>query len=205
MDFKQAAILGSYISKDYAEDLFRLLATYNSISASEASSRLDLHVKTVQDFLEAMHYLGFLDREEVYEKKRPYFRYTIKVKKITMELDLAPLFPVEGKNHRTSMRIREMKDAGARFTTARSDQYISHVAIWIGKGRERTERKINLSIPQGRFLFHLPFPGADFQSIESIMHKAEVDLSNTSEILDIVDALLEFGVVEKENGSSGSL
>ena len=157
MDFKEAARLGSYISKDYAEDLFRLLANYSSISASEAASRLDLHVKTVQDFLEAMFDLDFLEREEVYEKKRPYYRYSMKVKKIVMDLDLSPLFPSEGKNDRTSMRIREMKDSGARFTTARSDQYISNIAIWTGKGRERSERKLNLSIPQGKFMFHLPF------------------------------------------------
>jgi transposase len=198
MDFKEAARLGTYISKDYAEDLFRLLVTYTSISASEAASRLDLHIKTVQDFFEAMYELGILDREEVYEKKRPYFRYSLQAKRITMVLDLAQLFPVEGTDHRTSLRIREMKDAGARFTTARSDQYISNIAIWAGKGRERTERKINLSIPQGKFLFHLPFPTAEFQSISSIMQKAEVDSANTSEILDIVSALVEFGVVEEE-------
>ncbi len=199
MEFNEAAKLGSYLSKDYAEDLFRLLATYSSISASEASSRLDLHVKTVQDFLEAMFDLGILEREEVYEKKRPYYRYSIKVKKIVMELDLAPLYPVEGKDDKTVMRIRERKNAGARFTTARSDQYISNIAIWSGQGRERTERRINLSIPQGKFLFHLPFPSADFQSVAAIMKKAEVDPANISEILDIVDALIEFGVVEKEN------
>ena len=198
MDFQQASLLGSYISKDYAEDVFRLLATYSSISASEAASRLDLHIKTVQDFMEAMYELGILAREEVYEKKRPYYRYSLKTKKIVMELDLRPLFPAEGTDHQTSMRIREMKDAGARFSTARSDQYISNIAIWAGKGRERTERKINLSIPQGKFLFHLPFPTAEFQSISSIMQKAEVDSSNTSEILDIVDALIEFGVIEKQ-------
>jgi len=198
MNFKEAAKLGSYISKDYAEDLFRLLANYSSISASEASSRLNLHVKTVQDFLEAMFELGFLDREEVYEKKRPYFRYMLKVSKIAMELDLSPLFPDERKDAKTGIHIREKKDAGARFHTARSDQYISNIAIWTGTGRERTERRINLSIPQGKFLFHLPFPSADYQSITSIMKKAQVDISNTSEILDIVNALLELGVIEQD-------
>ena len=197
MDFKQAAILGSAISKDYAEDLFRLLATYSSISASEAASRLNLHIKTVQDFMEALCNLGFLEKEEVYEKKRPYFRYTLKVKKITLEVDLAPLFPKEDHDDRTTLRIRERKDAGARFTTSRDNQYISNVVIWFGKGRERTERKINLSIPQGRFLFHLPFPGAQFLSIKEIMQKADVNSENLSEILDIVDALIEFGVIEK--------
>jgi predicted transcriptional regulator len=197
MDFKRAAIFGSYISKDYAEDLFRLLATYSSISASEAASRLNLHIKTVQDFMEAMYDIGILNREEVYEKKRPYYRYTIKVKKIVMELDLTPLFPQVNSDDRTSLNIREKKNAGVRFTTSRDNQYISNIAIWTGQGRNRTERKINLSIPQGRFLFHLPFPSAGFLSITEIMKKAKIDQANTSEILDIVNALIELEVIEK--------
>ena len=74
MNFKQAAILGSYISKDYAEDLFGLLANYRNISASEAASRLNLHIKTVQDFFEAMASLGILGKEAATESKRPYYR-----------------------------------------------------------------------------------------------------------------------------------
>ena len=199
MDFKQVALLGSCLSKDYAEDLFRLLATYTSISTSEAASRLNLHIKTVQDFLEAMYFLGFLDREEVYEKKRPYFRYRLKVNQIRMDIDLAPLFPGVGNDERTHLKIREKLNAGARFTTSRDNRYISSVAIWAGQGRDRTERRISLSIPQGRFLFHLPFPTAGFLSIGEIMQKAEVEEANTSEILDIVDALVGFGVVEPES------
>jgi DNA-binding Lrp family transcriptional regulator len=201
MDFKQAAILGSFISKEYAEDLFRLLATYSSISASEAASRLNLHIKTVQDFMEAMFELGILEREEVYEKKRPYYRYTLKLKKISMELDLSTLYPKENSDERTSIMIREKKNAGVRFTTSRDNQYISNIAIWTGQGRDRTERKINLSIPQGRFLFHLPFPSAEFQSIGKIMQKADVDSSNISEVLDIVDALIGLGVIENDDHS----
>lgn len=197
MDFKQAAILGSFISKDYAEDLFRLLANYNSISASEAASRLELHIKTVQDFLEAMTELDFLEKEEVYEKKRPYYRYKLKTKKILMDIDLSPLFPKSSSNDLTTLRIKERKNAGARFTTSRNNQYISNVVIWIGQGRERTERRINLTIPQGQFLFHLPFPSADFKSVAEIMEKAEIDQSNLPEILDIVEAMIEFGVIEK--------
>jgi hypothetical protein len=196
MDFKQAALLGSYVSKDYAEDLFRLLSTYSSISASEAASRLDLHIKTVQDFMEAMFGLGILQREEVYEGKRPYFRYTLSAKRILMDLDLTSLFPLPSADTRTQLRIRERKNAGARFTTARNNQYISSVTIWTGKGREQTERRLNLSIPQGKFLFHLPFPTADFERAEDIMKKADVDPVHTSEVLDIVNTLIDFGVIE---------
>ena len=202
MDFKKAAILGTYISKDYAEDLFRLLATYKNISASEAASRLNLHIKTVQDFLEAMASLDILDKVEATESKRPYFRYALKTRNIRMDIDLTPLFVNEQPNSKLSFRIREMKNARARFTVARNNQYISNVYIWIGEGRNRKERKLNLSIPQGKFLYHLPFPSAEPQRILTIMENAGVDGTHVSEILDIIDVLIKYQVIEKENHES---
>lgn len=197
MDFKEASKLGSCLAKDYAEDLFRLLATYESISSSEAASRLNLHIKTVQDFMEDLFSLQILAREEVYEGKRPYFRYKLKVKKISFEIDLESIPGDEPvTDARLNLKIREQKNAGVRFTTSRSNDYISNVVIWTGEGRNRTERKINLSMPQGRFLFHLPFPTADFLTVKDIMKKAGIDDANTPEIVDIVFVMIEFGVIE---------
>lgn len=198
-DFKKAAILGSYISKDYAEDLFRLLATYKNISASEAASRLSLHIKTVQDFLEAMAILDILSKTEATESKRPYFRYALKTRHIQMNVDLTPLFVEDQPDSKLSMRIREKVNARVRFTVSRNNQYISNVYIWIGEGRNRKERKLNLSIPQGRFLYHLPFPSAEPLSIMAIMENSGMDGAHVSEILDIVDVLLQYEVIEKEN------
>jgi hypothetical protein len=197
VDFKEAAKLGSCLSKDYAEDLFRLLATYESISASEAGSRVNIHVKTTQDFLEDLYGLGILDREEVYEGKRPYFRYRLKVKQLSIEINLDPFSQNEPvTDTRLKLKIREKKNIGARFTTSRSNDYISNVVIWTGEGRNRAERKINLSMPQGKFLFHLPFPTAEPLSISEIMKNAEIDEVNIPEIVDIVNVLIEFGVIE---------
>ena len=197
MDFKEAAKLGSCLSKDYAEDLFRLLATYESISASEAASRVNIHIKTTQDFLEDLYSLGILDKEEVYEGKRPYFRYRLKVKQLSFEIDLESFSQGEPvTDTRLKLKIREKKNSGVRFTTSRSNDYISNVVIWIGEGRDRTERKINLSLPQGKFLFYLPFPTADFLSIKDIMNKAAIENANTPEIIDIVNVMIEFGVIE---------
>jgi predicted transcriptional regulator len=198
MDFKKAAIFGSYISKHYAEDLFRLLLTYRDISASEAASRLDLHIKTVQDFLEAMALLDILSKKEVIEKKRPYFRYSLNKQNIDINIDLNNLLDRKSQREHSGKRIRERNNAGARFSTSRDGQYISHVAMWIGKGRERKERRINLSIPQGKFLFHLPFPSAEPMHVEEIMDKAGVDEQHKSEIVDIVKVLTEYGVIEEE-------
>ena len=197
MDFKEASKLGSCLSKDYAEDMFRLLVNYESISASEAASRLNIHIKTTQDFLEDMCSLEIIDKEEVYEGKRPYFRYKLKARKISMMIDLTTLnLKEEISDSRLKMKIREMKNAKARFTTSRSNDYISNVVIWMGEGRNRTERKINLSIPQGRFLFFLPFPTAEPINISDIMKLAGVENNHVPEIVDIVQVLTDFGVIE---------
>jgi predicted transcriptional regulator len=198
VDFKEASKLGSCLSKDYAEDLFRLLVNYETISASEAASRLSVHIKTTQDFLEDLCSLEIIEKEEVYEGKRPYFRYRLKARKISMVIDLATLnLKEEISDSRLKMRIREMKNAKARFTTSRSNDYISNVVIWMGEGRGRTERKLNLSIPQGRFLFYLPFPTAEPMCISDIMKLAGVESIHIPEIVDIVQVLIDFGVIEQ--------
>jgi predicted transcriptional regulator len=197
MDFKKAAKFGNYLSKNYAEDLFRLLMTYNNISASEAASRLNLHIRTVQEFFEAMYELEILRKEEVFEKKRPYFRYSLEKSEIRMELDLKKLFNSQQPQGQLSQKIREYPDARARFSLSRDGQHISHVYIWTGNGREQKERKISLSLPQGKFLFYLPFPSADALSVNDIMKKADVEEKHSAEILDIVQVLIEFKVIDK--------
>jgi hypothetical protein len=197
MDFKKAARFGTFISKDYAESIFRLLVNYHDVSASEAASRLGLHIRTVQDFLESMADFGILDRKEVVEKKRPYNRYRLLQHTIEFNLDLLNLAEVPSSDQKVFRKIRERKNAGVRFTTARYDQWISNVVIWVGRDRERKERRINLTIPQGKFLFHLPFPNAQPASIQDIMKKAGVGQENVSEITDIVDLLLDYQVIEE--------
>ncbi len=195
MDFATAAKLGNYISKDYARDMFELLARYRDISASEAASRLGLHIRTAQDFLEAMESLGILSREEVYEKKRPYFRYALAKSRITMDIDLKGM-TVDRSMEEPGRAIRERKNSGAIFTTARGGNRISSVTIWSGKGRGKKERRINLTNAQGAFLFHLPFPNAFPMSTAAIMEKAGVEESYSPEILDLVEMLEQNGVIE---------
>ena len=199
MDFQKVASIAGYLSKDYAEGLFRLLTAYKDISASEAASRMNLHIRTVQDFLEALHAFDIVSRKEVFEKKRPYYRYTLKKKRIEILLDLDLLFR-EKEEASASVKVREHVNAGARFAMARNGEYFSTVSIWSGEGRKTKERKINLTSAQGRFLYFLPFPDATPLSIEEIMDKGDVDQSNKAEIVDLVEELHEFKVIEKIAG-----
>ncbi len=196
MDFKEAAKLGTYIAKDHAEEIFRLLVNYRDISASEAASRLDMHIKTAQEFLEAMAYLGILIKEEVYEKKRPYFRYRLQEDRIRMEIDLSYLMETQGQAKMLNRKIRERKNAKARFTTARNHPAISAVIVWLGRGRDRQERRINLTLPQGKFLYHLPFPSAPYSRVRDIMREAGVEPLHAPEIVDIAELLVSFEVID---------
>lgn len=194
MEFKTASKISAYLAKDYAEDFFALLVNYQDISASEAASRLGLHIRTAQDFLEGLADLGLIHKEEVYERKRPYYRYALQTHEISIVVDLTKI-QKEQTPEDLQRRIREQGNTGVNFSLARGGEYISHVSFWTGEGRDRKEHKISLTTPQGKFLYHLPFPNADFLSIVDIMRKAEVDDAYTPEILDIVDLLVKYEII----------
>jgi hypothetical protein len=197
MDFKTAAKLGNLLAKDYAEDFFVLLVTYKDISASEAASRLNLHIHTAQEFLETLASIRVVSKREVAEKKRPYYRYSLKPLILSMDMDLAALRRASPAKDAVG-KIRERRDADARFVTARSGRCISGIIIWEGEGRDRKERRLHPTTPQGKFLYHLPFPDAEFLSIAEIMRRAEVDRDFLPEILDLVELLEDHGVIERE-------
>ena len=149
MDFIEARKLSNYLSKGYAEHIFRLLMTYKDISATEAASRLNLHVQTVQEFLETMTSYEILSKQEVSESKRPYFRYKLAKRKISLEIDLDKVLIAKDRTDEAEYAIREKKNSGAKFTVARSGKLFSSVSIWKGDGRGGKERKINLTEAQG--------------------------------------------------------
>ncbi|MBU8920708.1 MAG: hypothetical protein KOO63_02500 [Bacteroidales bacterium] len=196
MDFLNASKLGSLISKEYARSFFRLLATYSDISASEAASRLDIHIKTAQDFLEGLHQFKIVSRKEVSEKKRPYFRYSLIRKQLTIDIDLAGLADPPSAGKESLILIKEKKNSGVIFKTFGKNDFISSIHFFTGKGRSRDERRISLTNPQGKFLFHLPFPTENHLSVEHIMKKSDTPRSYLPEIMDIVDLLIDNGIVE---------
>jgi DNA-binding transcriptional ArsR family regulator len=195
MDFSTASRFGAVLARDYAEDFFKLLANYQDISASEAASRLSLHIQTAQDYLDTLTELGITQKTEVFEKKRPYYRYTLVQPKIKLELDLSS-YKKENPGEGLSRIVREKKENGANFSLARGGDSFSTVTVWEGEGRERREHKISLTTPQGKFLFHLPFPQARPLTIAEVMEKAGVEEEYSTEIQDIVDELIRQEVIE---------
>lgn len=195
MKYEKAARLGTILTKDYSEDLFKLLVNYQDISASEAASRLSLHIRTAQDFLDNLADLEIVQKTEVFEKKRPYFRYNLVKTKLDITVDLS-VYKIENPREGLSRLIRERAENRANFTLARVGDEFSSVTIWEGEGREREEHKISLTSPQGKFLFHLPFPKSRPMSIADILEKADIGEEYTSEIQNIVDELIQQEVIE---------
>jgi hypothetical protein len=195
MNYETAARLGAILAKDYSEDLFKLLVNYQDISASEAASRLSLHIRTAQDFLDNLADLGIVKKIEVFEKKRPYFRYNLAKTRIDITVDLS-VYENENPGEGLSRLVREKAENGANFTVARTGDEFSSVTIWEGTGRERQEHKISLTSPQGKFLFHLPFPKSRPSSIAAILEKADLGDEYAAEIQNIVDELIRLEVIE---------
>jgi hypothetical protein len=155
-----------------------------------------MHIQTAQDFLEALAALGIATRAEVLEKKRPYFRYSLRDLRLRIEMDLdAVAVPPAGAAGRGG--FREKKNAAVRFGVGRDNVSISHVLVWTGEGRSKRERRISLTRDQGRFLFHLPFPTAAPAGMEAIMKKAGVEGAAAGEILDLLEWLETQGVIER--------
>lgn len=199
MEFKQVQRIANLLAKPFAADILKLLVNYQDISASEAATRLGLHIKTAQDFLEELAALDICEKKEVYEKKRPYYRFKLKKYRFNIDVDLSVLADKSStSDSRLLLKIRERKNANAVFTVARSGDFISSVTIFIGEGRKKKERKISLTQAQGKFLYHLPFPTAPLLTVKEIMEQAGVEVEHRMEILDIVDVLTEHNIIEHE-------
>lgn len=194
MKFEDLSHLSSFLSKDYASEFFRLLQIYPTLSASEAAARLSLHIKTAQDFLEGLEKAGILGRKEIYERKRPYFRYYLKQKRIRIDCDLEALNTNENKETLKN-KINEKKNGPAIFTSSTKSQALSSVTLITGDGRNKKERKINLTENQGRFLFFLPFPTEPPKTIVSLLKKAKVPEEGFNEVLDIIGVLRDHKVI----------
>ncbi len=196
-EFQAAQHLASLTAKDYAQDFFRLLVMYKDISASEAAARLDLHIKTAQDFLDGLEEAGIVSKHEALEKKRPYYRYSLKKTRLSIEINLENLYDQDKSNAWSHLKIREHKNSGVLFKDGRDNQ-ISSLSLFEGKGRSRTERKINLTRCQGRFLFYLPFPTEPPQAINEICQKAGLSGECRPEIDHLLEILIRYQVIETE-------
>jgi len=196
IDFQSVSRLATLISRSFAEDFFRLLTVYEDISASESASLLDLHIKTAQDFLEGLVAEGIAEKKEVSQGKRPHYRYKLINTEINLKLNLNQFLEKTSLVEYKYLKIREKRNSRTIFTTGSGTDMISSITLITGEGRKKKERKINITDRQGKFLFYLPFPTSKHEEIKHIYKKSGLDRKFMPEILDLVDILLDFKVIE---------
>ncbi|MCK5003812.1 MAG: hypothetical protein KAS21_01930 [Candidatus Aminicenantes bacterium] len=192
--FEDVRKISTLLSREYTYNFLKLLMNYRDISASEAASRLELHIKTAQDFLEGLTELGILEKKSVKEDKRPYFRYSVLKNDLRINLDISA-FSFPGLDEFKKKRIREIKESGAVFKEGK-EMAIRAVTIFKGKGRSRVSNRINLTHCQGKFLFHLPFPTGEPMAVEKIIVKSGLNKECLPEIYDIVQLMIRNKVIE---------
>ena len=195
--FGKVSFISNLLSREYASDFLKLLINYKSISASEAASRLEIHIRTAQDFLDGLVEAGIVEKKIHREDKRPYFRYQILNHELDIKLNLNEFRDPE-LYHFPDLMIREAKGSGAIFTEGKNNSFRA-ITLFEGRGRSRKEKRISLTQCQGRFLFHLPFPTQDFMLIKKILERSGLEESFLSEISDIVRLLKEESVIEISN------
>jgi len=110
--------------------------------------------------------------------------------------DISALYDPKDEGLKLAQKIRERKNAGATFTVTGSNDFISSMSILVGEGRQKRVRTISLTVTQGKFLYHLPFPTATFMSVKNILKKTGIDESHRAEVLDIIEVLKEYKVIE---------
>ncbi|MBN2281494.1 MAG: hypothetical protein JXQ65_13010 [Candidatus Marinimicrobia bacterium] len=194
MNFTDIQKLSGLLAKSFAEDFLKLLVNYQTISASEAASRLNLHIKTVQDFLEGLCEVGYLSKEEIIDKKRPYFRYQLVKQAIEINFDINSL--IDDRNELLEMKIREQNNSNCLFNVSPKTNEIASITFFVGEGRAKKERKIQLTKNQSKFLFHLPFPTAVPKKVLSIIEENHIEKESTQEIFDLLLILKDNGVIE---------
>ena len=139
---------------------------------------------------------GIVEKKEVYEKKRPYYRYFLKKKKVEIIIDLDKVFSKENEKN-TDFKVREINNSISKFSIARNGEYFSTISIWDSNNRESKEHKINLTTSQGKFLYYLPFPNTEALTVNEIIKKANIEILNKPEIIDIIEVLYEKNIIEK--------
>jgi hypothetical protein len=194
--FEDIKLISNLISREYAEGMFRLLAGYDGISASEAASRLDIHIRTAQDFLESLLSLGIVSKSEVLESRKPFFRYSIAEPKIDLKFDIHAFAHRGEFSIGTGHLVIEKNNEAVSLNYSEKEQRITSVTQLSGRGRDKKLRRISLTPVQGKFLYFLPFPTAKPESVASLMQKAGLPDVHLPEIYDIISILLDFDAIK---------
>ncbi len=172
------------ISFDNFFDILSFLRDYPGQNPSYIAGKLKVHIVTIQRILDVLEKYGFVTTEERKGIGRPSKSYTFVGGKFTVDFnELLSLYQTRLR------KIRESGNPSVSFSYD-VDKELVNALLFGGK----TGKKMKLDEKSGRFLWLVPSPDAESESIESIANKAGMAVH---EAIRFTEELLELKVIEE--------
>jgi predicted transcriptional regulator len=153
-------------------------------NSSFIASKLGLHILTVQRILDELARGGFVDTEEKRGVGRPSTIYTYKGGSFKVDLDKL----LSQYEYRSSF-VREKGSSDTRYSYDVDKEIINAIIIGGRRGR-----KIKLDQKMGKFLWCVPPPDSEGESVESIAKEASVQVF---EAIQYVLQFIRLNVIEE--------
>lgn len=154
-----------------------------NVNASSISSNLNIHIITVQRYLEVLEKYGFVSSREKRGIGRPSKTYTFLGGKFTLDIDeLLKEYSLR------SQKIREKENSTISYNYDIDNERIKQVIIG---GRKGT--KVELEDKSGKFLWMLPPPDSEGESIEKLASQSGMAVLDA---VKFVRDMIEIGVME---------
>lgn len=190
--------LASLIGKEHTGRILYILYKTPNKSASRIAKILNIHIATAQSYLEDLEKLDIVKSKIKKQGIKPYKEYFLTKTRISIDIDLNELDAEDQEEQEILRRtkIREKKDLKILYETNQEKSIITRIHFYEDLGRKNIQYSLDLDEVEGKFTWFIPFPSADPQTILEIREKAGIYEFYQQKILNLIEKLEEFGLIE---------
>jgi hypothetical protein len=168
--------------------------------ASEVADSFNIHIATAQKYLSEMEKARLVASRLRATGRKPAREFYLLSDRITLEVD----FTAHSADKDSSRLGREkIREAGAKkiaFEWDPGKPVIKDIILLEDQEGRRTAKRVPLEEVEGRFLWNVPLPGEAYIKATEVAHQAGIsDPEDLRKIEQMLDRLLELGVIEKED------
>jgi hypothetical protein len=193
---RRAAVLGKGLSMQ----ILGYLSSSPYSMASEIAGHFDIHIATAAKHLSEMEKARLVSHRMRQTGRRPAKEYFLLSDTIKMEVDFSKVAGNQEGPGLPGERIRERANENVAYDWDPERPIIKEIITLGGDGDRKKAERILLDEVEGRFLWHVPFPGGEPRTPTEIAEEAGIGKGDLSRIHLFLDRLLDVGIVEKEKG-----
>ncbi|PKP55522.1 MAG: hypothetical protein CVT89_08190 [Candidatus Altiarchaeales archaeon HGW-Altiarchaeales-2] len=195
--FQRAAFV---LSKEHCIDVVETLYLNGWLTATEIAEDLKIHIATAVKYLTELHEIGIAEKRTREGKYKDALEYRLINSEINLTLNFEQIIAEESKGVIEKAGIIKLKEKvrdDIHYEWDDEKQKILKINITGAGIRRGIQESIELNTPEGKFLWHTPYPSEEGLSAGQICEKAGI--KNPIEIkkmLKFVDILKEKGIIE---------